>query len=336
MPEATHGGKRAATPRGRLLRGLKLALLCALLGYVLWSLRSQTDALAGLLAPGYLPHLAAAALCLTVNQLLMAYRQVVLLRHAGAPVPLGESARIIFAGLFANNLMPAGMGHDLTRMVYLRGYGGQTGASLGGLVILDRFLGLMGLSVLALCSFGALTRFYPAAVPGEAGRLLLYAVLAPLPLGLVILALRHGATFDLVSRLCGRLPLGGKLQELLAGMRRFASRKRVLLWALILAALGHLSTVLGVAFIAAGLYGERAALGSTLVSPLVFFASSVPVTPSNLGWTETVADAAWSVFGLRGGLVIFLVWRLVTMLVSLAGCAAYLNLRGQAARGGES
>lgn len=310
---------------------LRLALVIPLAGYVLYSLRGQTETLVCILRMESLPWLAASGMCLASNQLLMAQRQVVLLRHVGTHVPLGQSLRIILAGLFANNLMPGGVGHDVTRLIFLRGYGGQTGATVGGLVLLDRFLGLMGLSVLATCSFCALSLFYPTAVPGEAGRLLLYAILAPLPLGAAILALRHGKTFDVLSALAGRLPLGGKIQELLSGMRQFASRKRVLFWALVLSALGHLCTVLGVAVIAGGLYGERAGLGSTLVSPLVFFASSIPVTPSNLGWTETVADAAWDVFGLRGGLIIFLVWRVVTVLISLSGGAAYLQLKNQAA-----
>lgn len=310
------------------LRALKLAVLAALLAYVGLGLRDQTEALSGALTLRMLPALAAAGLCLFLNQVTMAQRQSLLLRHVGSPLPLGQSLRITLAGLFANNFMPAGVGHDLTRMVCLRGHGEQTTASLGGLVLLDRFLGLMGLSVLAACSLLALWNFYPQAVPGEAGRLLIAAMLVPLPLGLAILALRHGATFELLSTLAGRLPLGGKIQELLTGMRAFSSRKRVLLMALGLSALGHLYTVLGVALIAWGLSDLHGALGSTLVSPLVFFASSIPVTPSNLGWTEAVADAAWGVFGMRGGMVIFLAWRAVTMLVSISGCAAYLNLRG--------
>lgn len=318
------GGARAA---GLLKRGLKLALLLVLLGYVALSMRAQADALASVFSVRMLPALAAAGLCLVLNQVLMAYRQVLLLRHAGTEVPLADCLRITFAGLFANNFMPAGTGHDLTRLVYLRGYGSQTAASLGGLVLLDRFLGLMGLSVLAMCGFAALALFYPAAVPGEAGRLLLYATLLPLPLGLVILALRHGATFDLLSALAGRLPLGGKFQELLAGMRRFSARKRVLLAGLGLSTLGFAVAVLGVSLITYTLHDMHAAIGSTLVSPLVFLASSVPVTPANLGWTEAVAGAAWAAFGLQGGLLIFLLWRAVTCVVSLGGAAAYYKLR---------
>lgn len=297
------------------------------MGYVLWSLRLQVDQLERILNWRFAPWLAASCLCLVANQLIMALRQVLLLRHAGVHLPLSDSVRITFVGLFANNLLPAGIGHDLTRLYYLRGYGSQTAASLGGLVILDRFLGLMGLSVLAMCGFAALALFYPAAVPGEAGRLLLYTTLLPLPLGLVILALRHGATFDLLSALAGRLPLGGKFQELLAGMRQFSARKRVLLAGLGLSTLGFAVAVLGVSFITYTLHDMHAAIGSTLVSPLVFLASSVPVTPANLGWTEAVADATWAAFGLEGGLLIFLLWRVVTCVVSLGGCAAHFKLR---------
>lgn len=163
----------AATGRSGALRWLKLALLLALTGYVLWSLRLQAGQLEQALNWGFAPWLAAACLCLVANQLIMALRQVLLLRHAGISLPIVDSIRITFAGLFANNLMPAGIGHDLTRLYYLRGYGGQGAASVGGLVILDRFLGLMGLSVLALCAFAGLGALRPEALPGEASRLLL-------------------------------------------------------------------------------------------------------------------------------------------------------------------
>lgn len=325
----------ATAPTGSVFSRLRLwlgrLLLLLLAGYVVGRLWGHTDGIRAAMTPESLPWLCAAGLLLALNQLVMAYRQVLLLRHAGTTLAVGVAVRVTFAGLFANNFMPAGMGHDLTRMVYFRGQGGQTGASVGGLVLLDRFLGLMGLSVLALCSFTGLYLAAEMAIPGEAGRLLLAVTLAPLPLGLVILALRHETTYDALSRLAGKLWFGGALQRLLSAMRQFSSRKRVLLAALGLAAFGHLCTVAGVAVIAWGLYGVRAAIGSVFVSPLVFFASSVPVTPSNLGWTEAVAEAAWLVFGLHGGMFIFLVWRVVTMAVSLAGCASYLNLRGRAA-----
>lgn len=325
----THPTSTAPSTFATIRRRLSCLLLFLLLSYVLWSLWRQADQLEQSLNFALAPWLVLAGIFLALNQVTMACRQVLLLRHTGIVLPLADSVRITFAGLFANNLMPAGIGHDLTRMVYLRRYGEQGAASVGGLVILDRFLGLMGLSVLALCAFTGLSQLYPDAVPKEASMLLLYATLVPLPLGAVILGLRHDSTFDYCSRLAGLLPLGGSIQKLLAGMRQFSARKRVLLLALGQAALGHLCTVIGVACIAYGMFGVRAALGSIIVSPLVFVASSIPVTPSNLGWTEAVAGAMWALFGLSGGVLIFLAWRVVSMLVSLAGCATYLTLRNQ-------
>ncbi len=307
------------------MRALKLVVLTALLGYVGYGLHNQAEALSGALTLRMLAALAAAVLCLLLNQVAMACRQSLLLSHVGSPLPMGQSLRIILAGLFANNFMPAGVGHDVARMVFLRGHHQQTTASLGGLVLLDRFLGLMGLSVLAACSLLTLWNWYPLAVPGEAGRLLISAMLMPLPLGLTILALRHEATFERLSGLAGRLPLGGKIQNLLVGMRAFSSRKRVLLMALGLASLGYVFAVAGVALLAWGVSDFQGAIGSTLVSPLVFFASSIPVTPSNLGWTEAVADAAWNIFGMHGGMVVFIYWRIATGITSLLGYSTYCS-----------
>lgn len=317
-------------------RWLRLALAVPLMGYVVWSLRGQTDIFMAALTWSSLPWLAVSACLLILAILLLAMRQSLLLGHAGFPLPLADSVRISFVGLFANNIIPAGMGYDVTRLIYLRTQSGQTLGLVGGLLILDRLLGLMGLSLLTVCALAFLSLFYADTVPNVAGRLLVYATILPLPLGAVILALRHGNSFDLISRLAGRLPqVGGAITQLLSGMRVFSTRKRVLLATLGLSTFGHLCTVAGVATIAWGLYGQRAALGSVLVSPLVLFAASVPVTPSNLGWTEAVAEAAWTAFGLKGGMVIFLVWRMVSVAVSLIGMASGLKMLGQVQRSGK-
>ncbi len=304
---------------------LRLLLLVPLSGYVIWNLHEQASGISDIVTLRHLPWLALAGACLVLSLVLMAMRQQSLLRHAGSHVSFSLNLRVAFAGLFANNFMPGGMGYDLARLLCLGKHSGKGNASILGLVLLDRLLGIMGLSLLALGGF-ALAFSHPDAVNESIGRLLLCALLMPFILGSMILALRHENTFDRLSTMLGRLPFGEALRALLAGIRSYSRRKRILLWALLLATLGHFSTVVGVALITGSFYDMRSALGSTFATPLVFFASSIPVTPSNLGWTETVAGAAWSLLGLRGGVLIFLCWRLVCAAVSLFGVTAYTSL----------
>lgn len=325
--DGSNGGRQPGVLR-RTMSMLRLALLMLLIGYMLKSLVEQAHDVSGFLSVRGLWALGLAAACLSVNLMLTAYRQVLLLRGATVPLPMSDSIKITFAGHFANNFIPAGLGQDLIRLLFLSGRSGQTAAHVGGLLVLDRFLGVLGLSLLTLCVLLSRFWFGTAGIPADAGRFLVYSALLPFPFGAALLVLRHGAAYTALLGLVTRIPGAGRTAaELLDGLRRFSSRRRTLVQALLLATLGHSFSVLGVALITGELYGHGPALGSILVTPLVFFASALPVTPANIGWTETVAGATWSLFGLSGGVSIFLCWRVVCAAVSLFGARAYASLR---------
>lgn len=313
--------------RRTLVRWLPTLMLVPLLGYVIWSLRAQTSQLAAILAWQSLPAFVAAAASLVVTQLLMAFRQLLLLRHIGVQIRFRTVRQVTFAGLFANNIMPAGTGYDFARLVLLRAPGLESKGTVAGLVLLDRLIGLLAISLLAvfglacMASGGGQSLFDISL--GSMGIILL----APLPLMASLVVLRHQWTFDLLMRLAGSLVFADLLQRLLMSMRGFSTKKRILLAALLLAITGLFFAALAIAFIAYGIYGADSFLSSLLLSPLILFAASVPVTPANLGWTETVADTTWGFFGLQGGMVVFLTLRLITMVVSLVGCTHYLTIR---------
>lgn len=321
---------RSASLGQCLRKWLPVALLVPLLGYMLWSLRAQSGQLSALITWRSLPAFVAAAASLAVTQLLMACRQMLLLRHVGVQIPFRTIRQITFAGLFVNNVMPAGTGYDLARLVLLCEHGCQGRGLVGGLVLLDRVIALIGLSMLAFVGSTLLFVDSPNAVAYSAVGTLAFILLVPLPLIAIILALRHPKAFDLLMRLAWRLFFAETIQRLLVSMRQYSTKKRILFATLALAVVGLFFAILAIALIAYGLYDLRSFWNALLLSPLILFASSIPVTPANLGWTETVAETTWALFGLHGGMVIFLALRVVTMFVSLSGCVAYVNLRRQA------
>lgn len=319
------GGKTASS---RIRSWLQAILLLLLAGYVVRSLAMQADQLSAVFSLSSLPWLAAAALLGIGGNLLIALRLMVLLRQCGQEIGLRKAVAVTFAGEFANNFLPAGTGTDAARLFYLRLREGQNLSSIGGLIILDRILGLIGLGLLACASSLLLSVLLPDA--GQAAWAMLTGSVLLL-VGLIsgLLCLRVGRLFEFFHRLCGRLWFGKAFQGVLMGLHQQSLHFRHVLYVLALAVLGHVLGLAMVGVIAGAIMGPGEALDSALLAPLVLFASSIPVTPGNLGWTEALADKTWAIFGLQGGLIVFLARRAVNMLVSLGGCTSYFEFFGQ-------
>ncbi len=72
----------------------------------------------------------------------------------------------------------------------------------------------------------------------------------------------------------------------------------------------------------------EAGLVLTLILALLIFVTGIiPVSPGNLGWTESLGSLLWSSQGLGWGGKLWLSYRLVTVLVSLTGLIFFLGLR---------
>lgn len=307
-----------------LLHGLALA---ALGGYVLLQLTRNTDGLYSLLRPSSLPGLLLSAVCFVFMNLLIAQRQVVLLRREGSAISFANACRVIFAGAFANIFLPAGTGSDLMRLILFRWMGNQSVEEVGGFVLLDRIVGMLGLAVLVpLCLWG-MTLLQPAAGLEMPRQISFVALGAMLTLLAAIASLRYASFAGFLHRLSGRLWFGATLQAILGAMRSHLDSRRRLAYAVLLSMAAHMCAMLGIGAIAWYMDGAMAALKGFILSPMVFLASTIPVTPANLGWTEAVADKLWQAFGLHGGVVLFLTWRTLSMLVSLLGLPTFLKIR---------
>jgi uncharacterized protein (TIRG00374 family) len=274
-----------------------------------------------------LPGLAAAAILCIVANIVNAFRQKILLKHMGEIISFGYAFKITFAGTFADNILPAGTGSDLVKLLYFRRIGCQTAATVGGLILLDRALGMIGLSILAVLTMASLPFVLPQALPQQAYQVLFGALFALVALTLWLFAFRQDSFFALLIRLAKKAWMGEKIQELLTSLRQHSSKRPMILLVTFLAIAGHLCAMMSVACIAYGTSGILVAMGSFLLSPVVLFSASIPITPANFGVTETIAETTLAFFGLQGGLIIFLARRAVNMLVSLGGCVSYIHLQ---------
>jgi glycosyltransferase 2 family protein len=117
------------------------------MAFILWAvdLRALTVVLARI-RPGYL---GAAVLLALTGVVLRAWRWQILLRDQGVRPGIKELATLWFVGFLFNNILPGGIGGDAIRM-YELSRGRARGAEAVSSVMVDRFLGIMGLLSLAL------------------------------------------------------------------------------------------------------------------------------------------------------------------------------------------
>ncbi len=92
-----------------------------------------------------------------------AFRWQILLEAIAVPVPLGELTAIYFIGFLFNNLLPSGLGGDAIRMYELNRHS-ERGSDAVTSVIVDRFLGLSALQLLAIVALLFDWHAVPAAV----------------------------------------------------------------------------------------------------------------------------------------------------------------------------
>jgi len=148
--------------RGALSLVIKLVVTVGLVGLFLWKIgpgslvRTFYSADLGLLI------LAAASFLL--SNLLGALQWRVLLRGQDIHLPLREILALYFVGVFFNNFLISNMGGDVIRAYQVRKASGRGAAGLAS-ILLDRFIGLLTLTCLALVAYFFAPRLDAALLP---------------------------------------------------------------------------------------------------------------------------------------------------------------------------
>ena len=144
-PEQKESGRKPFTINGKIIRWLGSLIAVALLVYILKKQNWQDFWQALQNVPvGYF--LLCVGLTL-LSRLSISGRWYTLLRSAGVPVTAGQSLRLNFAGLFANNFLFTTIGGDVVRFggaVQMRLESAPVAASL----VMDRLIGSLGMATL--------------------------------------------------------------------------------------------------------------------------------------------------------------------------------------------
>jgi glycosyltransferase 2 family protein len=304
--------------RSLILRTLGTVLAFALLVYLLsqqgWA---EIKAAFQQIPPVYL---LLALILMVVSRLAVCLRWHVLLRSGGLPISLSQTTQLTFAGLFANNFLPATIGGDIIRLagaVQLKFDGAIAAASL----IADRLVGMAGMAMAAPIGLARVIKQL-SLLPMNTIQTALF-LLPVLFLGVDASSQNEPGQ----SHSPGWLHKTWRksldiMQRLLSALGRWLKQPRALLeslvysWVNMLCLFGFLSLVfrgMGQSapfWLIAGLYS------------LVYFVTLIPISINGYGLQElsmTLIFSHYAGITVASGITAALLFRTMMMLVSLPG-----------------
>jgi uncharacterized protein (TIRG00374 family) len=259
-----------------------------------------------------------------VSLLISFFRWFILVRVVEPRLTIRATMLLGFVGYVFNLLIPGAVGGDLVKAAYLSRMQIKKTQAVASMLI-DRMLGLLGLSLLAAIA-GVLA--WQSATPAVRG--LIAATWSCLGLGVILFAAVFG---DALPRL---LPgqLGARrgrpstiITELKATSTTYRRRLDVVLAGLGLSVISHGLNVLVLFIIGKMLFSTRmtTTLGQHfLMGPLTFFTMAVPLPFGALGFTEEVGGQLFKLVGHPSGAMTIMGLRVLMLACGLEGACVYL------------
>jgi uncharacterized protein (TIRG00374 family) len=325
-----------------LITVLKIAVSAAIVGYLVYDSthgKGHKNVFANLVAQrshlGWGMLAAAWAFC-AAAALLTFIRWWFLIRALGIPCRFRDSIRISFWG-YLFNLAPLGIvGGDLVKAVMLdhehHGYRAKAVAS----VLADRVIGLYILFIVATTAI-LLTGYWQLPVP-DLHRICtaMFIVTLVSTVGLAVV-MGPGAAVEGTIRAIGRIPrVGRPLASVIDAVRMYRHEPGVLVASSAMSVGVHCLFAAGCYMIACGLPGNHLSLAQYfVVMPL---SAAVQVIPVPVGPTEGALEFLYRYTPVTGpaivegqGLLVALVYRLISVLIAALGIPYYFDNRREMA-----
>jgi uncharacterized protein (TIRG00374 family) len=242
-----------------------------------------------------------------VGCFLVAWRWTVLLQVHGVSAPLTVLMKSVMVASFFNNFLPSTVGGDAMRAYDSYRLGQSKGTAVSA-VLVDRLLGLVALSLLALCSLPF--------VPEFSGSRTLLAVMVVL-LGTGLAAVTWAIFSEGAPLLASRLPvcylpvtLTGLFARFWGAFRVYRGQPMVLARALGLSLVLQGSVVLAYVLLAQSLRLPVAALSFCWIVPLTLFVTMVPISINGIGLRENAMVLFLGMHGVTGTDAVAYAWLL--------------------------
>lgn len=260
---------------------------------------------------------------------LNAVRWWVLMRAQHISVSFWRTFAITMVSFFFNSFLPGALSQDVVRGVYiLRGRReGEQSAQLVFSVVLDRYLGAIGMVLALLAGLWGLPEIGDTLLPK-------YAIYGLSGFGLagcmvLILLLSRWQRIDWLAEKASHLPkVGPFLLKTVVVLRAYKGQWGVLGVALGLSLATQIIFVWAVYWVLQVMQPNDLSFAVHLFCvPLAEMATIIPLTPAGAGVGHAVMEFAYQAFGLTVGAELFNVYFMVFISVSLLGGIPYLWLR---------
>jgi hypothetical protein len=280
------------------------------------AMRFDLGQAAELISHANVPLIAATLLVLSLANFVVAWRWHLIL-SAEAPSPGSTTLlKIMFVGLFFNQILPTGVGGDVVRAWRCSRLGIALGAAIRS-ILLDRACGYLVLVILYAVALPTLLHILPDARERSA----VLAVLAVALLGLLALI-----SLDRLPRPISRLRLMAPFAELSRAGRRLFTNPRQCSTVLGLSVITIALTILAFKFVGDAI-GTRLSLGNwIMVVPPVTLIQLVPVSLAGWGVREAALVVALGSFGVpaEAALALSVLVGLCSIVVGLPGGLIWL------------
>lgn len=323
-----------------LITLLKIVISASIIGYLVYDAvqgKGRNNVFANLVAQPKQWHIlvVAWAACATATFLTFV-RWWYLVRALDVPCPFRSAIRISFWG-YLFNLAPLGIvGGDLVKAVMLGHEHPLDRAKAVASVLIDRVIGLYVLFLVASAAI-LLTGFRQIGVPNIqriCDMMLLLTIVSTVGLGIM---LGPDWAEGRLIRALGRIPrIGRSLESLIQAIRMYRNKPGVLLLSSAMSVSVHCLFAIGCYLIACGLPGNHLSLSQHfVVMPL---SAATQVFPVPMGPFELVLKYFYETVPVAGeaiadgqGLVVALVYRLITLLIAALGIFYYFGNRREMA-----
>jgi hypothetical protein len=307
--------------RRALSTGAKVVLSVGLMAFVLS--RVPLDRVLHLLRSANVMWLGAAWLLLVGSNVLGAYQWNRLLQAVGLRIPFWRVCAFYHVGLFFNNLLPANIGGDISRVLDASRDQPSRAAAFST-VLMDRLIGTVALGGLAVAAtLPVLDRFHVS---------MIYVLLLVFFLsGVTIMwAVLHPDFLKLVERILARVGLGGlkpRLDSVSEHLGVLRVRRGLLAELTVVALAVQISRILVHALVAIALGLSVPVTYFFLFVPLLAVIVSLPISLNGIGVREGAGIVIFGLIGLSRAEAFTLQFAtyLVALAVSLLGGLVVLS-----------
>ncbi len=302
----------------------RIAIAAAIIVYLVRTQRLGLARLGGVLEQPL--HVAALLGVLLLLVLVLAVRWRILLASQGYRCWFRDVLGLTFVAVFFDSLLPGGTSDIVRGYCFDRTFQPRDRVRAASTVMVDRFLGLTGLLVLALIAVFFQVRQDYDGMPTL--RLLISAAGALFLLGFLFLCGYGGRRPGRLLRLASRTRGGSLCLSIFDALRSYRHRQFALLQALILAVVGH--TLVVCCFYLVGSF-----LGETHLSfadylfliPVGLCVAQIPISPGGIGVGHVGFYSLFAMAGSRLGADMFSVYIVVHFISGLPGLVYFFSRR---------